>query len=76
MAIGARMGLRIVHLPEQVKLPGFWLCLTYSGPPVQANTSGVFDRTGGHLHLNGAHFEEIQKSKPEKARIRGFCDRS
>jgi len=32
MAIGARMGLRIVHLPEQVKLPGFWLCLKYSGP--------------------------------------------
>ena len=32
MAIGARMGLRIAHLPEQVKLPGFWLCPTYSGP--------------------------------------------
>jgi len=72
MAIGARMGLRIVYLPEQVKLPGSWLCLTYFRSPVHANTPGVFDRTGVCLHLNGAHFEEIQKSKPVKCPDWGF----
>ena len=65
-AIGARMGLRIVYLSEQVKLPGSWFCLTCSGPPVHANTPGVFDRTWPRRHQNGAHFEEIQKSKPVK----------
>jgi len=34
--------------------------------PVHANTPGVFDRTGGHFHINGAHFGDIQKTKPAK----------
>ena len=71
-AIGARIGLKIMHLMNQVKLPGFWLCLTYFRPPVHAHTPGVFDRTGVHVHPTGAHFEEIWKSKPANCPEQGF----
>jgi hypothetical protein len=65
MAIGARKRLRIDHLFERKTLQ-IWFYMTYSGPPVHANNPGVFDRTGGHFHINGAHIGEIQKSKPAK----------
>ena len=48
------------------KLQGSWRCLMCSGYPVHANTPGVFDRTGGHFHIIGAHIGEIQKTKPLK----------
>ena len=46
-----------------------------SGPPVHANTPGVFDRTGGELISNGAHFGLcfciLRGRKPIRALIRG-----
>ena len=42
---------------------GFREGLMCSGYPDHANTPGVFDRTGGHFHIFGVHFREIQKSK-------------
>jgi len=35
-------------------------------PPVRTNTPGVFDRTGGHLHLNGARIGRIRESEAGK----------
>ena len=44
-----------------------------SGPPLHANTPGVFDRTGDDLNVNGAHFGlclgELGERKPGRARI-------
>jgi len=54
-AIGAQIepGIRYLYglekYPENTRI--LKLCDTFQ-TPVMANTTGVFDRTGGHFHLN------------------------
>ena len=44
-----------------------------SGPPLHAKYPGVFDQTGGDLHLNGVHFGLclgiLRERMPMRARI-------
>jgi len=60
---------------SSLTLSGFWWCQTFLWTHVKAKTRGVFDRTGGYRHPNGARIGRIRESGAGKYPDSGCSER-